>query len=197
MGLDLNDRIVLINDAVNDFDNINQKYVFLLKKEKIKIDILSLNEKNNNKISKSLCLYTNGFFDYTTNEKSNVEQILIQEYIPIKTKEIFQNKNTKIQNSINYNKAISDEELMCSLCKRILTNREEKGDEMNDLNNNNNNNIYSSMNSINTINSKNSIDGNNSISNSNSNSINNIKLYYSDTEKNIFCYNCYLKIKKQ
>ena len=194
-GLDLNDRIVLINDAVNDFDSINQKYVFLLKKEKIKIDILSLNEKNNNKISKSLCLYTNGFFDYTTNEKSNVEQILIQEYIPIKTKEIFQNKNTKIQNCINYNKAISDEELMCSLCKRILTNREEKGDEMNDLNNNNN--IYSSMNSINTINSKNSIDGNNSISNSNSNSINNIKLYYSDTEKNIFCYNCYLKIKKQ
>ena len=193
-GPDINDRIILINDSANDFDNINQKYVFLLKKEKIKIDILSLNEKNNNKISKSLCLYTNGFFDYTTNEKSNVEQILIQEYIPIKTKEIFQNKNTKIQNSINYNKAISDEELMCSLCKRILTNREEKGDEMNDLNNNNN---ISSMNSINTINSKNSIDGNNSISNSNSNSINNIKLYYSDTEKNIFCYNCYLKIKKQ
>ena len=193
-GLDLNDRIVLINDAVNDFDNINQKYVFLLKKEKIKIDILSLNEKNNNKISKSLCLFTNGFFDYTTKEKSNVEQILIQEYIPIKTKETIQNDSIKVQNKINYMKAISDEELICSQCKRVVGRREERGD---DINNNNNNSIYS-MNSMNSFSSKNSnsiFDGNNRINNNNS--INNYKLYYSDTEKMIFCINCFNRMKKQ
>jgi hypothetical protein len=190
---DINDRIILINDSANDFDNINQKYVFLLKKEKIKIDILSLNEKNNNKISKSLCLFTNGFFDYTTKEKSNVEQILIQEYIPIKTKEAFQNDSIKVQNKINYMKAISDEELICSKCKRVVGRREERGDDMN----NNNNSIYS-MNSMNSISSKNSnsiFDGNNRINNNNS--INNYRLYYSDTEKMIFCINCFNRMKKQ
>ena len=44
-------------------EEINQKYIFLLKKEKIKIDILSLNENNNNETSKAICLFTNGFFD--------------------------------------------------------------------------------------------------------------------------------------
>jgi hypothetical protein len=193
-GPDINDRIILINDSANDFDNINQKYVFLLKKEKIKIDILSLNEKNNNKISKSLCLFTNGFFDYTTKEKSNVEQILIQEYIPIKTKETIQNDSIKVQNKINYMKAISDEELICSQCKRVVGRREERGD---DMNNNNNNSIYS-MNSMNSFSSKNSnsiFDGNNRINNNNS--INNYKLYYSDTEKMIFCSNCFNRMKKQ
>ena len=193
-GPDINDRIILINDSANDFDNINQKYVFLLKKEKIKIDILSLNEKNNNKISKSLCLFTNGFFDYTTKEKSNVEQILIQEYIPIKTKETIQNDSIKVQNKINYMKAISDEELICSQCKRVVGRREERGD---DINNNNNNSIYS-MNSMNSFSSKNSnsiFDGNNRINNNNS--INNYKLYYSDTEKMIFCINCFNRMKKQ
>ena len=79
-------------------------------------------------------------------------------------------------------KAISDEELICSQCKRVVGRREERGD---DMNNNNNNSIYS-MNSMNSFSSKNSnsiFDGNNRINNNNS--INNYKLYYSDTEKMI------------
>ena len=70
---EMNDRIVLINDSENDFDYINQKYLFLLKKEKIKMDILSLNEKNKNTISKAICLFFDGFFDYVTKEKNNID----------------------------------------------------------------------------------------------------------------------------
>ena len=49
-----NDKIVLINDSEEDFDDINQKYVFLLKEKGVKIDILSLNKKNKNDVSKAL-----------------------------------------------------------------------------------------------------------------------------------------------
>ena len=92
------DRIILINDSENDFDDINQKYVFLLKKENIKIDILSINELNKNVTSKALCLFTKGFFDNVTKEKNNIEQILIQEYIPIERKEYLQKKYGNVKN---------------------------------------------------------------------------------------------------
>ena len=54
---EMNDRVLLINDSDNDFENINQKYVFLLKKEKIKIDILSLNKNNKNTTSRTMFIY--------------------------------------------------------------------------------------------------------------------------------------------
>lgn len=134
----IKDRILLINDSENDFENINQKYIFLLKKEKIKIDILSLNKKNNNSISKSICLFTNGFFDNVTNEKSNVGQILIQEYIPLKTKDIFRKNKINIKDSINYNKSISDESLVCGKCHKSLNNNNSINNNFqNHINNNN------------------------------------------------------------
>lgn len=133
----IKDRILIINDSENDFENINQKYIFLLKKEKIKIDILSLNKKNNNSISKSICLFTNGFFDNVTNEKSNVGQILIQEYIPLKTKEIFRKNKINIKDSINYNKSISDESLVCGKCHKSLNNNNSINNNFQNYNNNN------------------------------------------------------------
>jgi len=133
----IKDRILIINDSENDFENINQKYIFLLKKEKIKIDILSLNKKNNNNISKSICLFTNGFFDNVTNEKSNVGQILIQEYIPLKTKEIFRKNKINIKDSINYNKSISDESLVCGKCHKSLNNNNSINNNFQNYNNNN------------------------------------------------------------
>ena len=138
----IKDRILLINDSENDFDNVNQKYIFLLKKEKIKIDILSLNKKNKNSISKSICLFTNGFFDNVTNEKSNIGQILIQEYIPLKTKDIFRKSKVNIKDNINYNKSISDESLVCGQCHKSLTNNT----TMNNTFQNNINNNYSTNN---------------------------------------------------
>ena len=134
----IKDRILLINDSENDFDNINQKYIFLLKKEKIKIDILSLNKKNKNSISKSICLFTNGFFDNVTNEKSNVGQILIQEYIPLQTKELFRKNKVNIKDSINYNKSISDESLYCSKCNKPLNNNNSMNNNFQNYINNNN-----------------------------------------------------------
>ena len=134
----IKDRILLINDSENDFDNINKKYVFLLKKEKIKIDILSLNKKNKNSISKSICLFTNGFFDNVTNEKSNVGQILIQEYIPLQTKDIFRKNKVNIKDSINYNKSISDESLICSKCHKPLNNNNSMNNNFQNYINNNN-----------------------------------------------------------
>ena len=172
-----NDRIILINDSEKDFEEINQKYIFLLKKEKIKIDILSLNENNNNETSKAICLFTNGFFDKTDKDKNNIEQILIQEYIPIKIKELLQNKNNNIKNSINYMKVISDDNLKCSLCHTVIEN--------NEINNNSLNSFPSlsiSRNSSEIINNR-----------INNNSPNCSKLYYLNSEKNIFCYNCFKK----
>ena len=172
---EMNDRIILINDSENDFDNINQKYLFLLKKEKIKIDILSLNEKNKNHISKAICLYIDGFFDYVTKEKNNIEQILIQEYIPIERKEYLKKTHGTIQNSINYNKAVTNDDICCSQCHRVIKNKE----EINDINNHIDNNSlshFSSMNSNNRIN-------NNNLT----------KLKYLESEKNVFCEFCLKK----
>ena len=170
------DRIILINDSENDFDDANQKYIFLLKKEKIKIDILSINEQNKNKRSKAICLFTNGFFDNTTKIKNNIEQILIQEYMPIERKEIFQKSNGNIKNSINYIKAISDDDLTCSICHKAYKNKEER----NDLNINNN------FNNIKVL------DGNN-IQNQNHKSSSPPRLYYLESKKDVLCTDCYKK----
>ena len=178
-----NDRIILINDSENDFDEINQKYIFLLKKEKIKIDILSINELNKNKTSKAICLFTNGFFDNVKENKNNIEQILIQEYMPIERKEINKKVYGNIKNSINYNKVISNEDFSCSICHKIMINKEEKNDSIS------NNSSYTNNFSM----SRSSSDVFNRV---NSNSVNNIKLFYWESEKNIICYNC-LKDKKQ
>ena len=160
------DKILIINDSENDFEEINQKYVFLLKKEKIKIDILSLNEKNRNNISKALCLFTNGFFDSVSKEKKNIEQILIQEFMPLQRKEIFQNNNNKNQNTINYNKVVTNDSLICSLCNKTFSNNEDKNEIFN-----NNCSRSSSDSNIRGIN----------------NSTNNWKYLY---EKQIYCHNC-------
>ena len=164
--IEKNDKIILINDSENDFDDINQKYIFLLKKEKIKIDILSLNELNKNKISKSICLFTNGFFDNVTKMKNNIEQILVQEYMPIERKEIFKNICGKFKDSINYNKARSNDELSCSICHKNSINKEQS----NELFNN-----YSGS-------SGDLFNRNNSITNS--------KLYFFESDKIILCNNC-------
>lgn len=116
--IDINDKIILINDSEKDFDQVNQKYIFLLKKENIKIDILSLNEKNNNKTSKALCLFTNGFFDFVTNDKNNITQILIQEFIPIKFKEA--KKFSEDIGFFKYHKLISEDKFKCSECGNII-----------------------------------------------------------------------------
>lgn len=186
------DRIILINDSENDFDEINQKYVFLLRKENIKIDILSLNELNKNATSKALCLFTNGFFDNVTKEKNNIEQILIQEYMPIERKEFLQKSNGNIKNTINYYKALSDDDFICSLCHKIFKNKDERNNQNfnNNINSNSNhlNNTFSQMNNMNNMNRELN-DGN--INRINSNLINSSKFIYSESHRNIFCNNCY------
>ena len=177
---EINDRIILINDSEDDFDIINQKYLFLLKKEKIKIDILSLNENNKNTTSKAICLYIDGFFDHVTKDKNNIEQILIQEYIPIEIKEFLKKNHGTIQNSINYNKAVTNEDMCCSECHKVIKNKDERNDI--NINNNDSHLSFSSMNSNSS---------NNRINNINSN--NNLKLFYLESEKNIFCNVCLKK----
>ena len=184
-----NDRIILINDSQNDFDDIKQKYVFLLKKEKTKIDILSINEENKNKISKALCLFTNGFFDNTTKIKNNIEQILIQEYMPIERKEILQKSNGNIKNSINYIKAISDDDLTCSICHKPYKNKEER----NDLNINNLNNSFSQINLNRTSDGINRQNQNHNPSSPSPS--HNSQLYYSESIKNVICHSCFSKNK--
>ena len=116
--IDTNDKILLINDSEKDFDQVNQKYIFLLKKENIKIDILSLNENNSNKTSKALCLFTNGFFDRVTKDKNNISQILIQEFIPIKFKE--SKEFSEGVGFYKYHKLISEDKFICSECGKIF-----------------------------------------------------------------------------
>ena len=166
--IEKNDKIILINDSENDFDDINQKYIFLLKKEKIKIDILSLNELNKNKISKSICLFTNGFFDNVTQKKNNIEQILVQEYIPIEIKEKFKKNCENFKDSINYNKARSNDELSCSICHKNSINKEQSNEFSNNINHSGSSGDLFNRN----------------------NSTNNNKLYFLESDKIILCNNC-------
>ena len=116
------DKIILINDSEEDFDDINQKYVFLLKEKGVKIDILSLNKKNKNDVSKALAFFTKGNFDCISDTKNKIEQMLILEYMPIKFYENIPKINHDIKFTISYNKAISNENLECSLCHKEMNN---------------------------------------------------------------------------
>ena len=171
IGDKISDKIILINDSEEDFGNINQKYIFLLKEKNVKIDILSLNQKNKNEISKAICLFTKGIFDCITDKKNIVEQMLIFENIPIKFCETMTKLNNDIKCTISYNKAISNKNLECSCCHNEIKNKKniygENSDEM-DIDDDFNNNKQIKENTT---------------------------LFYFENEKNIFCKNCSYKIK--
>ena len=167
----VDDKIILINDSEEDFDKINQKYIFLLKEKGVKIDILSLNKKNKNDISKAITFFTKGIFDCLNDKKTNIEQMLIFENMPIKFCESMPKFNKDIKYTISYNKSISDKLLECSLCHKSIKK----------------NDIYKQK-------PKNEID----ISDDNDNDINKKEtiLIYVEKENNIFCKNCFNEMKK-
>ena len=167
----VDDKIILINDSEEDFDKINQKYIFLLKEKEVKIDILSLNKKNKNDISKAITFFTKGIFDCLNDKKTNIEQMLIYENMPIKFCESMPKFNKDIKYTISYNKSISDKLLECSLCHKSIKK----------------NDIYKQK-------SKDEID----ISDDNDNDINKKEtiLIYVEKENNIFCKNCFNEMKK-
>ena len=169
MGDYLNDKIILINDAEEDFDYINQKYIFLLKEKGVKIDILSLNKKNKNETSRAIAFFTKGIFDSLSDKKNNIEQMLSLEYMPIKVTQNFPKINHDIKYTLSYIKNISEQNLQCSKCHKEMNNiKDIYGQNKNDKNLNLNNNIEE----------------------------NNMCFYY-EKEKNIFCRSCYKKINKQ
>ena len=165
-GENISDKIILINDSEEDFENIDQKYIFLIKEKGIKIDILSLNKKNKNEISKAITFFTKGIFDYVTDKKNNIEQMLIFENMPIKFCESLPKINTDIKYTLSYNKSISDKIFECSVChiKNKINNIYEQKPKDED--------------------------------NENNESKENISLYYIEKENNILCKNCYNKLKK-
>ena len=168
----VDDKIILINDSEEDFDKINQKYIFLLKEKGVKIDILSLNKKNKNDISKAITFFTKGIFDCLNDKKTNIEQMLIFENMPIKFCESMPKFNKDIKYTISYNKSISDKLLECSLCHKSIKK----------------NDIYKQK-------SKDEID----ISDDNDNDINKKEtiLIYVEKENNIFCKNCFNEMKNK
>ena len=169
----VDDKIILINDSEEDFDKINQKYIFLLKEKGVKIDILSLNKKNQNDISKAITFFTKGIFDCLNDKKTNIEQMLIFENMPITFCESMPKFNKDIKYTISYNKSISDKLLECSLCHKSIKK----------------NDIYKQK-------SKDEIDI--SDDNDNDNDINKKEtiLIYVEKENNIFCKNCFNEMKK-
>ena len=168
----VDDKIILINDSEEDFDKINQKYIFLLKEKGVKIDILSLNKKNKNDISKAITFFTKGVFDCLNDKKTNIEQMLIFENVPIKFCESMPKFNKDIKYTISYNKSISDKLLECSLCHKSIKKNDiykQKSKDEIDINDDNDND---------DINKKETI------------------LIYVEKENNIFCKNCFNEMKK-
>ena len=168
----VDDKIILINDSEEDFDKINQKYIFLLKEKGVKIDILSLNKKNKNDISKAITFFTKGIFDCLNDKKTNIEQMLIFENVPIKFCESMPKFNKDIKYTISYNKSISDKLLECSLCHKSIKKNDiykQKSKDEIDINDDNDND---------DINKKETI------------------LIYVEKENNIFCKNCFNEMKK-
>ena len=176
LGIGINnnssDKIILINDSEEDFENINQKYIFLLKERGVKLDILSLNKKNKNEVSKAISFFTKGIFDSISDSKNNIEQMLILEYMPIQFCQNITKINSDIKYTISYNKNISEKNLECSSCHKEMNNVKD---------------IYGQ--NMNEINSSISINSNNIKENNFS--------FYVEKEKNVFCYNCYNKMKIQ
>ena len=165
----VNDKIILINDSEEDFEKMNQKYIFLLKEKGVKIDILSLNKKNKNDISKAITFFTKGIFDCLNDKKTNIEQLLIFENMPIKYCESMPKLNNDIKYTISYNKSISDKLLECSICHKSIKKNDIYGQKLNE-----------------------EIDINNDID------INSkeIALVYVEKENNIFCKTCFNEMKK-
>ena len=164
IGDSSSDKIILINDSEEDFGSINQKYVFLFKEKGVKINILSLNKKNKNDVSKAICFFTKGIFDCISDTKNNIEQMLISEYMPIKFCENIPKVNHDMKYTISYNKTISDNNLVCSHCHTEM---------------NNNKDIYG----------KNVSEEDESKKKYN-------KCFYLEKEKNIYCLECYNKMKQ-
>ena len=167
----VNDKIILINDSEEDFEKMNQKYIFLLKEKGVKIDILSLNKKNKNDISKAITFFNKGIFDCLNDKKTNIEQMLIFENMPIKFCESMPKFNKDIKYTISYNKSISDKLLECSLCHKSIKK----------------NDIYKQKSKDEIV-----------ISDDNDNDINKKEtiLIYVEKENNIFCKNCFNEMKK-
>lgn len=164
-------KIILINDSEEDFEHINQKYLFLLKEKGVKIDILSLNIKNKNETSKAIAFFTKGIFDCICDQKNNIEQMLILEYMPIKFCENVNKINNNIKYTMSYNKTVDNKNLECSACHKVMNNTKDiygQKNEVINLNNNNNNNLK----------------------------VNNI-CFYHEKSKNIFCLSCFAKLNKQ
>lgn len=169
----VDDKIILINDSEEDFDKINQKYIFLLKEKGVKIDILSLNKKNKNDISKAITFFTKGIFDCLNDKKTNIEQMLIFENMPIKFCESMPKFNKDIKYTISYNKSISDKLLECSLCHKSIKK----------------NDIYKQK-------SKDEIDISDDYDNDSDINKKETILIYVEKENNIFCKNCFNEMKK-
>ena len=163
----VDDKIILINDSEEDFDKINQKYIFLLKEKGVKIDILSLNKKNKNEISKAITFFTKGIFDCITDKKTNIEQMLIFENMPIKFCETMPKINNDIKYTISYHKSISDKVLECSVCHKTIKHNDIYGLHLNDDNENSNDNSSKEKN-----------------------------LYFVEKENNIFCKSCLNEMRK-
>ena len=171
IGNTFNDKIILINDSEEDFDNINQKYIFLLKQKEVKIDILSLNKNNKNEISKAITFFTKGIFDCISDKKNNIEQMLLFEYMPLKFTKKLPKLNMDIKYTFSYNQAISDQNLECSVCHKEMVNTR---------------NIYGQNDEIGE-----------DINMDDKKKNEKHSLHYIEKEKNIFCNNCYYKLKNK
>ena len=109
-----NNLILLISDCdINNQLFYEQKYLYLLKKEGIKIDCIHLGKYKDDYNSKfeSICLYSGGVFeniDNISNEENNLTQTLIQEFLPIPGNRKKKHQKVQIINNTNESKIICD-----------------------------------------------------------------------------------------
>lgn len=109
-----NNLILLISDCDNNNQLFyEQKYLYLLKKEGIKIDCIHLGKYKDEYNSKfeSICLYSGGIFeniDNVVNEENNLTQILIQEFLPIPGNRKKKHQKVQIINKENESKITCD-----------------------------------------------------------------------------------------
>ena len=109
-----NNLILLISDCDNNNQLFyEQKYLYLLKKEGIKIDCIHLGKYKDEYNSKfeSICLYSGGIFeniDNIINEENNLTQILIQEFLPIPGNRKKKHQKVQIINKENESKITCD-----------------------------------------------------------------------------------------
>jgi len=109
-----NNLILLISDCDNNNQLFyEQKYLYLLKKEGIKIDCIHLGKYKDEYNSKfeSICLYSGGIFeniDNVVNEENNLIQILIQEFLPIPGNRKKKHQKVQIINKENESKITCD-----------------------------------------------------------------------------------------